>query len=40
MQLLIEYIGRHTYLAAGLVVAAMVVAVYEVRNRVQAVAAL
>ncbi len=40
MQQLIEYVGHHTYRAAGLILAGMVVAVYELRNRVQAFAAL
>jgi rhodanese-related sulfurtransferase len=40
MQRLLEYIGNHPYLAAAAVIAALVVAVYELRARVQAFAAL
>jgi rhodanese-related sulfurtransferase len=40
MQRLIEYIGNHYYLAAAAVAAAVVVVVYELRERVQAFAAL
>jgi rhodanese-related sulfurtransferase len=40
MQRLIEYIGNHYYLAAAAVAAAVVVIVYELRERVQAFAAL
>jgi rhodanese-related sulfurtransferase len=40
MQRLFEFIGHHPYLAGGAVFAAIVVAVYEVRSRVQAFAAL
>src|SRR5271169_602218 len=40
MQRLFEFIGHHPYLAAGAVLAAVVVAVYEIRERMQAFAAL
>ena len=40
MQRLFEFIGHHPYLAAGAVFAAVVVVFYEVRERVQAFAAL
>ncbi len=40
MQRLFEYIAHHPYLAGGAVFAAVVVAVYEVRERLQAFAAL
>ena len=40
MQRLFEFIGHHPYLAAGAVFAAAVVAFYEIRERVQAFAAL
>jgi rhodanese-related sulfurtransferase len=40
MQRLIEYIGNHYYLAAAVVAAAVIVIVYELRERVQAFAAL
>jgi rhodanese-related sulfurtransferase len=40
MQRLIEYIGNHYYLAAAAVAAAVIVIVYELRERVQAFAAL
>jgi rhodanese-related sulfurtransferase len=40
MQQLFEYMGHHPYLAGGAIFAAVVVAVYEVRARVQAFAAL
>jgi rhodanese-related sulfurtransferase len=40
MQRLIEYIGNHYYLAAAVVAAALIVVVYELRERVQAFAAL
>jgi rhodanese-related sulfurtransferase len=40
MQRLIEYIGNHYYLAAAAVAAVVVVVVYELRERVQAFAAL
>jgi rhodanese-related sulfurtransferase len=40
MQRLFEFIGHHPYLASGAVLAAAVVAVYEIRDRIQAFAAL
>jgi rhodanese-related sulfurtransferase len=40
MQRLFEFIGHHPYLASGAVLAAIALAVYEVRERVQAFAAL
>jgi rhodanese-related sulfurtransferase len=40
MQRLFEFIGHHAYLAAGAVLAAAAVAIYEIRERVQAFAAL
>jgi rhodanese-related sulfurtransferase len=40
MQRLFEYIGHHPYLATAAVVAALVVAFYEIRERLQAFAAL
>jgi rhodanese-related sulfurtransferase len=40
MQRLFEFIGHHAYLASGAVLAAAVVAVYEIRERIQAFAAL
>jgi rhodanese-related sulfurtransferase len=40
MQRLFEFIGHHPYLAAGAVFAAAVVVFYEIRERVQAFAAL
>jgi rhodanese-related sulfurtransferase len=40
MQRLFEFIGHHPYLATGAVLAAVFVAVYEVRERLQAFAAL
>ena len=40
MQRLFEFIGHHYYLAAGAVLAAAAVAFYEIRERIQAFAAL
>jgi rhodanese-related sulfurtransferase len=40
MQRLLEFIGHHPYLAAGAVLAAAFVAVYEIRERLQTFAAL
>jgi rhodanese-related sulfurtransferase len=40
MQRLFEFIGHHPYLASGAVLAAVVVAFYEIRERIQAFAAL
>src|SRR6202163_1031853 len=40
MQRLFEFIGHHPYLAGGAVLAAIVVAFYEIRERIQAFAAL
>jgi rhodanese-related sulfurtransferase len=40
MQRLFEFIGHHPYLASGAVLAAAVVAFYEIRERIQAFAAL
>src|ERR1700681_5060810 len=40
MQRLFEFIGHHPYLAGGAVLAAAVVAFYEIRERIQAFAAL
>jgi rhodanese-related sulfurtransferase len=40
MQRLFEFIGHHPYLAGAALVAALVVAFYEIRERVQAFAAL
>jgi rhodanese-related sulfurtransferase len=40
MQRLFEFIGHHPYLAGGAVLAAAVVAFYEIRERMQAFAAL
>jgi rhodanese-related sulfurtransferase len=40
MQRLFEFIGHHPYLAAGAVFAAIMVVFYEIRERVQAFAAL
>jgi rhodanese-related sulfurtransferase len=40
MQRLFEFIGHHYYLAAGVVLAAAAVAFYEIRERIQAFAAL
>ena len=40
MQRLFEYIGNHPYLVTGAVVAAFLVAFYEIRERIQAFAAL
>lgn len=40
MQRLFEFVGNHYYLAAGALVAALLVAVYEIRDRMQAFAAL
>jgi len=40
MQRLFEFIGNHYYLATGALVAAMLVAFYELRDRMQAFAAL
>jgi rhodanese-related sulfurtransferase len=40
MQRLFEFIGNHPYLASAAVLAAAVVAIYEVRERIQAFAAL
>jgi rhodanese-related sulfurtransferase len=40
MQRLFEFIGHHYYLAAGVALAAAAVAVYEIRERIQAFAAL
>jgi rhodanese-related sulfurtransferase len=40
MQRLFEFIGHHPYLASGAVLAAVALAVYEIRARVQAFAAL
>lgn len=40
MQRLFEFIGHHPYLAAGALLAAVAVAIYEIRERVQAFAAL
>ncbi len=40
MQRLLEYIGHHPYLAAAAVAAALVVVIYELRERVQAFAAV
>ena len=40
MQRLLEFISHHPYLAAAAVLAAIVVVVYELRERVQAFAAL
>src|ERR1700684_4705645 len=40
MQRLLEFIGHHPYLVAAAVLAAIVVVVYELRERVQAFAAL
>jgi rhodanese-related sulfurtransferase len=40
MQRLFEFIGHHPYLASGAVAAAVLVAFYEIRERVQAFAAL
>ena len=40
MQRLLEYIGHHPYLAGGALLAAVLVAFYEIRERVQAFAAL
>src|SRR6202140_1306151 len=40
MQRLFEFIGHHPYLSAGAVLAAAVVAFYEIRERMQAFAAL
>jgi rhodanese-related sulfurtransferase len=40
MQRLLEFIGNHYYLAAAAVAAAVVVLIYELRERVQAFAAL
>jgi rhodanese-related sulfurtransferase len=40
MQRLLEFIGHHPYLAAAAVAAALVVVIYELRERVQAFAAV
>jgi len=40
MQRLLEYLGHHPYLASGAVLALLVVSVYELRERLQAFAAL
>jgi rhodanese-related sulfurtransferase len=40
MQRLLEFIGHHPYLVTGAVVAAAVVAFYEIRDRIQSFAAL
>ena len=40
MQRLFEFIGHHPYLASGAVLVAVALAVYEIRARLQAVAAL
>jgi rhodanese-related sulfurtransferase len=40
MQRLLEYIGHHPYLTAAAVLAAVAVAIYEIRERMQAFAAL
>ncbi len=40
MQRLFEFIGNHSYLAGGAVLAALALAVYEVQARIQAFAAL
>jgi rhodanese-related sulfurtransferase len=40
MQRLFEYIGHHPWLAAGAVIMAVALAIYEVRARIQAFAAL
>jgi rhodanese-related sulfurtransferase len=40
MQRLLEYISHHSYLAAAAVAAALIVLIYELRERVQAFAAL
>jgi hypothetical protein len=40
MQRLFEFIGHHPYLATGAVLAAAVVIFYEIRERLQAFAAL
>ena len=40
MQRLFEFIGHHPYLASGAVLAAAVVAIYEIRERIQSFAAL
>jgi len=40
MQRLFEFIGNHYYLATGALVAAALVAFYEIRERLQAFAAL
>jgi rhodanese-related sulfurtransferase len=40
MQRLFEFIGHHPYLASGAVLAVVVVAFYEIRERIQAFAAL
>lgn len=40
MQRLVEFIGHHPYLASGAVLVAVALAVYEIRERLQAFAAL
>ncbi|MGB6353274.1 MAG: rhodanese-like domain-containing protein [Steroidobacteraceae bacterium] len=40
MQRLFEFIGHHYYLAAGVALAAVAVAIYEIHERIQAFAAL
>lgn len=40
MQRLLDFVGNHSYLAAGALAAAVLVAVYEIRERLQAFAAL
>jgi rhodanese-related sulfurtransferase len=40
MQRLLEFIGNHSYLAAAAVAAAILVVIYEIRERVQSFAAL